>query len=78
MKVETQILNSYWELLNNLAPEMKLRLIDKLSASLEKSKNKSCDYIENAFGAWVDDRDSVEIIHEIRASRNLNRQIESF
>ena len=78
MNAETQILNGYWRLLRNLSPKLKLRLIEKLSQSIGKDIIKKNDRFEESFGAWVDNRDSEEIIKDIRNSRNFSRQIEPF
>lgn len=78
MKAETQIINGYWGLLSNLNPNLKLKLIEKLSKSISRDIITKDNRFEKSFGAWVDNRDSEEIIEEIRESRNLNRQIESF
>ena len=78
MKAETQILKGYWELLSNLNPKLKLKLIEKLSKSISRDLITKKDRFEESFGAWIDNRDSEEIINEIRNSRNFNRQIESF
>ncbi len=78
MKVETQIINGYWELLRNLNPSLKLKLIEKLSKSASSDIAKQNDRFEKSFGAWTDDREPEEIIKEIEESRSFNRQIESF
>jgi len=78
MKTETQIINAYWELLETLTLKLKLKLIEKLSQSVDKDVHMKNDRFEKSFGAWIDSRDSDEIIAEIRNSRTLNRQIESF
>jgi hypothetical protein len=78
MKTETQIINAYLELLETLTPKLKLKLIEKLSKSIDKEILVKNDRFEKSFGAWIDSRDSDEIIAEIRNSRTLNRQIESF
>ena len=78
MKAETQILSGYWGLLSNLNPNLKLKLIEKLSKSVSRDIIKKKDQFEESFGAWIDNRNSEEIIKEIRDSRNFNRQIESF
>ena len=78
MNAETQILSGYWGLLNNLNPNLKLKLIEKLSKSISRDIITKKDRFEESFGAWIDNRDSEEIIKEIRDSRNFNRQIESF
>ena len=78
MNTETQIINGYWGLLNNLNPNLKLKLIEKLSKSVSRDILTKKDRFEESFGAWIDNRDSEEIIKEIRDSRSFNRQIESF
>ena len=78
MNAETQILSGYWGLLNNLNPNLKLKLIEKLSKSISRDIITKKDRFEESFGAWIDNRDSEEIIKEIRDSRNFNRQIEAF
>lgn len=78
MKTETQIINAYWELLDTLTPKLKLKLIEKLAKSVDKDVPVKSDRFEKSFGAWIDSRDSDEIIAEIRNCRTLNRQIESF
>lgn len=78
MKAETQILSGYWGLLSNLNPNLKLKLIEKLSKSISMDIITKKDRFEESFGAWIDNRDSEEIIKEIRNSRSFNRQIESF
>jgi hypothetical protein len=78
MNAETQILSGYWGLLSNLNPNLKLKLIEKLSKSVSRDIITKKDRFEESFGAWIDNRDSEEIIKDIRDSRNFNRQIESF
>jgi hypothetical protein len=78
MKAETQILNGYWELLNTLTPNLKLKLIEKLSKSIHNDISNNNEEFEKSFGAWIDSKDSDEIISDIRDSRSFNRQIESF
>jgi alpha-N-acetylglucosamine transferase len=78
MKVETQIVNGYWKLLSNLNPKTKLKLIEKLSKSISFDNKSNEERFDRSFGAWIDSRDVDEIISEIRDSRVLNRQIESF
>ena len=78
MKAETQIINGYWGLLSNLNPSIKLKLIERLSKSIDKDIQKKSDQFEKSFGAWIDSRDSDEIIMDIKNSRTFNRQIETF
>ena len=78
MKAETQILNGYWGLLNTLTPNLKLKLIERLSNSINEESSINNDRFEKSFGAWIDSKDSDEIIAQMRESRTFNRQIESF
>ena len=78
MKAETQILNGYWGLLNSLSPKLKLKLIEKLSKSIDIDSFVTDDRFEESFGAWAGSDDADKIIEEIRNSRNFNRKIESF
>ncbi|HKJ30864.1 MAG TPA: hypothetical protein VKA34_03510 [Balneolales bacterium] len=64
--------------MSTLNPNIKLKLIEKLSKSASKDMSKKNDRLEKSYGAWIDSRDSDEIIKEIRESRSFNRQIESF
>ncbi len=77
MKAETYIIDGYIGLLSNLNPNLKLKLIERLSKSISKDISKKSDRFEKSFGAWEDSRDSEEIIKDIRESRTFNRQIET-
>ena len=78
MKAETQIIDGYWGLLSNLNPDLKLKLIERLSKSVHKDLAAKRNNFEKSFGAWTDSRESEEIISEIRNSRTFNREIELF
>lgn len=78
MKTETQILNNYIGLLDNLNPNIKLKLIERLSKSVKNDIAHKNDEMEKAFGAWKDSKETEQIISEIRNSRTFNRNIESF
>ena len=71
MKAETQILDGYWGLLNTLTPSLKLKLIERLSKSVNEDISNKNDRFEKSFGAWIDSRDSNEIITEIRENRTF-------
>ena len=71
MKAETQILDGYWGLLNTLTPSLKLKLIERLSKSVIDDISNKNDRFEKSFGAWIDSRDSNEIITEIRENRTF-------
>lgn len=78
MKAETQMIDGYWGLLSNLNPDLKLKLIERLSKSVHKDLTAKQNKFEKSFGAWEDSRESEEIINEIRSTRTFNREIESF
>jgi len=78
MKTETEILDNYLGLLDNLNPNLKLKLIEKLSKSVKNDISKKTDKMGKAFGTWKDSRDTEKIIAEIRNSRDFSRKIESF
>lgn len=74
---EQKILNNYFGLLEGLSTSMKLNLIERLKASVQKPiapKSK----LKAAYGAWESDESAEELIKTIRSSRNTNRQIEEF
>ncbi len=57
---------------------MKLDLIERLSKTLKDDLKRDKSSIKDAFGAWVSDKSTDDIIAELREHRNFNRQIESF
>ena len=77
LTINSKILDKYFGFLVKLDNSSKKRLIIKLTESIETEEEKKSD-INLLYGAWVDDRDSDEIIKEIRDSRIENRKIEEF
>ena len=77
LAINSKILDKYFGFLVKLDNSSKKRLIIKLTESIETEEEKKSD-INLLYGAWVDDRDSDEIIKEIRYSRIENRKIEEF
>jgi len=69
-------LKRYIDLLRNLDLNSKKKIIMGLTESIEEPKEMNS--ITSLFGAWEDNRDSDEIIRDIRESRINNRDIESF
>ena len=61
-------LNKYFGFLTRLDNETKKKLIIKLTESIETKEKEKFD-ISELFGAWIDTRDSDDIIKEIRDSR---------
>jgi hypothetical protein len=64
---DNKILENYFRMLRNLDNVSKKKLITKLTESLEVKEEKAD--LKTLFGAWEDDKDSDEIIKEIRESR---------
>jgi hypothetical protein len=74
LAINSRILDKYFGFLIKLDISSKKRLIIRLTESIETKKEKKED-LKTLFGAWVDDRDSDEIIKEIRESRIEKRNI---
>lgn len=77
MKENTSIANMYVDLLSNLDEKNKLEIIEGLSVSIRKGKEKK-NSIEKSFGAWKSEKTAEVIIKEIRSSRVFNRKIVAF
>ncbi len=67
----------YFGFLKNLKHNSKLDLISKLSESLKSTDQVKDVSVESLFGAYKSEETADEIIAEIRASRNFNRNTES-
>ena len=77
LAINSKILDKYFGFLVKLDNNSKKRLIIKLTESIETEVEKKSD-INLLYGAWIDDRDSDEIIKEIRDSRIENRKIKNW
>ena len=77
LSISDKILDKYFGYLKNLDNRSKKNLIIKLTKSIETKSKKSLD-LTKIFGAWDDDRDSDDIISEIKSSRINKRDIERF
>lgn len=77
LTISDKILDKYFGYLKNLDDAAKKNLITRLSKSLETESRKKTE-LQDLFGAWEDNRDSDEIISEIRNSRVDKAQIGSF
>ncbi len=75
--VNTSLIESYFGLIKNLSPELKLDLIDKLTKTLKSDLNKK-NTLKNSFGAWKSTKSADDIVNELRENRSFNREIESF
>lgn len=66
-----RIADTYWNFLKNLNSDIKIRLIEKLSASLKNSstfnsqENRTEEFIRKFNGAWTGDESAEEIIKNI-------------
>lgn len=67
LSLNNKTLEKYFGLLKGLDTLSKKKLIIKLTESLETEVEK--EDLKTIFGAWEDDKDSDEIIKEIRESR---------
>ena len=76
--INTNLINGYLQLLENLSPDLKLDLISKLTQSVKTDMKTRKAAFRKAFGGFVSKKSADEIIEELRSSRTFNRQIESF
>lgn len=80
MNTSTELTNYYWELLKSLNDDIKLRLATRLTASVLENKEAAAsndlteDMIKKHSGKWIDDRDTEDIISDIRDSRSNIRK----
>ena len=77
-EINTTIIDGYIGLLENLSTSNKLDLIAKLTASVKTDLVSKKSQFNKAFGAFESEETAEEIIDNIRNSRLLNRQTESF
>jgi len=68
LTISSKILDKYFGFLMNLDNNSKKRLIIRLTESIETENKENTD-LNLLYGAWTDNRDSYEIIREIRDSR---------
>ncbi|MCA0362557.1 MAG: hypothetical protein LCH67_00815 [Bacteroidetes bacterium] len=78
IEFNSKIVDGYLGLFDNLSTGNKLDLIARLSASVKSDLKPRKSFQKKAFGAFDSSKSGEEIIKEIRESRELNRQIESF
>ena len=76
MRTSAHIIDSYWGLLNNLTPKLKLELIEKLSHSIRNTPKSDNRTFAKAYGSWISDESADEIIVNLRNDRIFNRTIE--
>ncbi len=66
--LSNKTIEKYLSFLTKLDNSTKKKLIIKLTESIETGDEGKFD-LQSLFGAWIDDKDSDEIIKEIRESR---------
>ncbi|WP_100627962.1 hypothetical protein [Algoriphagus formosus] len=76
LTLNNKTLEKYFGMLRGLDNLSKKKLIKKLTDSLEKKEEKVD--LRSLFGAWEDNKDSDEIIKEIRESRIEKAENPSF
>ena len=74
--LDSNLIETYLRLLNNLSPDNKLELISKLSDSLKGYKKSSDKSITDLYGAFHSKKSADQLITDIRNSRNFNRKSE--
>jgi hypothetical protein len=77
-EVNTNIVNGYVELLDNLSLTGKLDLISKLTNFAKRDLKKKSNSFKKAYGAFESDKSAEEMIEDLRKNRIFNRQTESF
>jgi hypothetical protein len=68
LSLNSAVLERYFSFLKRFDNETKKKLITKLTNSLEPEVNKPAK-LSSLFGAWQDDKNTQEIIDQIRDSR---------
>ena len=77
LTLNSRILDRYLGFLTKLDNKSKKLLIIKLTESIGTEKKEKTD-LNMLYGAWIDDKDSDEIIDEIRDSRIEKRNSAGF
>jgi hypothetical protein len=77
LDVNTNFIETYFGLMKNLSPDIKLDIIGKLTKTIKDDLTGKNTSLKNSFGAWQSENSAEEIIKELRESRNFNRHIEA-
>ena len=67
-ELNTKIVDSYLELLENLSSASKLELIEKLTQSVKLDLQRPKDNFEESFGAWDEGNDTEKLIEKSEAA----------
>lgn len=76
--LDNSSLRKYIDLLRKLDIQSRKMIVSELTESINASEEDRDNDFFSLFGSWKDDRDSDEIIRDIRSSRVDNRDIENF
>jgi hypothetical protein len=77
LAITNKTLDKYFGFLSKLDNNSKKKLIIKLTESIETKEEAPLD-LRSIYGAWIDKRDSDEIIKDIREARVNKTTLESF
>lgn len=72
------LIETQFELLNNLSADNKLELIAKLSNSMKTTKRAKDDSLKSLYGAFISKQSADEIINDIKQARTFNRKRTEF
>jgi len=72
MKSNTVLIDNYYGLLSSLSKENKIKLIAKLSNSINEEATENENVVDKFFGAFKSEKSAEELIKEIRESRTFN------
>ena len=75
--LSNKTIEKYLSFLTKLDNSTKKKLIIKLTESIETGDEGKFD-LQSLFGAWIDDKDSDEIIKELRESRVEKQNLPDF
>lgn len=77
LALTNKTIDKYFRILSRLDNSSKKKLIIKLTDSIETKEEDNFN-LSDLYGAWIDKRDSDEIIKEIRNSRIDKNDIANF
>lgn len=73
----TVLIDNYFGLLSSLSRENKIKLIEKLSNSIDNEAAEKENVVVKFFGAFKSQKSAEGLVKEIRESRTFNRKIEA-
>ncbi len=73
----TVLIDNYFGLLSSLSRENKIKLIEKLSNSIDNEAAEKENVVDKFFGAFKSQKSAEGLFKEIRESRTFNRKIEA-